>query len=167
MLSPRTWRLIQICGLCVYAPFFMSRTFWQSGWRHYGLGGGVYVHSAIVPVEMEKALRDFEWAGRFNPLSADAYNYQGKALSHLGRYEEAIGRFGATLRISPHNLTARYGRAYAYMKLGREQELVSELRRAFDIEPDLDSKVRFSEDFAHLRGEPFMGEFRSRMRDDP
>jgi tetratricopeptide (TPR) repeat protein len=142
---------------CVgWIVLWVSSQLWWAGWHHYDRGGGVNIYAPMVPSEMEEALTDFTWAGRVNPLSADAFNYQGEALTYLGRYHEALERFDLTLRFHPCNFTAHYGKAFAYLKLKDYGPMVDELHRCAGV---MNSQVRFSENFASVRHEPFMAEF--------
>ncbi|HSI11212.1 MAG TPA: hypothetical protein VK961_04180 [Chthoniobacter sp.] len=136
---------------------------WRLGWSHYKSGRGVSVTGPLVKPELEQALHYFDLLGHLAPLDVDAHIAQGNALNHLQRYEEAISRFDYTLRFHPDNLNAHYGKATALRELKRYEEMVEELRRCFEIAPELDRKVRFSEEFSQLRDEPFMSEFRPKM----
>jgi tetratricopeptide (TPR) repeat protein len=167
--NQRKWvgRTIVIGSICYLLSTTISALLFRVGFRHLKDGGAVLLNTPVDSAELEIALHWFEWAARVAPLSADAKNYQGDALLHLKRYNEALKRFDATLRLWPRSFTARYGKATAYMKLQQYDQMAAELRRCISIEPDLDSRVQFSRDFAHLRQEPFMKEFSWRMRENP
>lgn len=49
------------------------------------------------------ALYLYEFAILFNPQSADAYSQQGKALSVLDRYQEALNAYAQVIRLDPKN----------------------------------------------------------------
>lgn len=68
-----------------------------------------------------------------SPGKARAHNNLGHAYFTAGRVDEAIGEFGAALKISPLNAEAHYNLGNAYYKKRMLTEAVSEYRKAISI----------------------------------
>jgi predicted Zn-dependent protease len=67
-------------------------------------------------------LNDYEEAVRLRPGFVDAHIALGKALTTLGRPEDALLHLSEGVRLDPQNEVAHYRLAQAYRKLGRAED---------------------------------------------
>ena len=72
------------------------------------------------------------------PVVAEYFNC-GKALSDLGRNEEAIASYDKALAINPDLHEAWYSRGYALYALRRKEEAIASYEKALAIKPDDDA----------------------------
>jgi tetratricopeptide (TPR) repeat protein len=80
-----------------------------------------------------------DWGERWsesNARSAMAYYVQGRALSALKRYPEAIGAYLQTLRLDPADVNALNNLGNAYRQIGRFQDALHSYREALRVNPD-------------------------------
>jgi len=84
----------------------------------------------------QEAIREYEYALRLKPDSADAHVGLGTALVKLGRPEDAIRHWEEALRIRPDYAEAHYNLGVALQQRGRFQEAVEHYTQALRIKPD-------------------------------
>lgn len=157
-------RIMLSASLALIAAWQLYTGFlWSEAWQHYEAGGGVFVTDELNEEEMTLALQAFRKHSKYSPLSTKSRNYAGKALIELGRYEDALNEFNGSLSIRS-TFTAHYRKAYALMKLERFDEMKSSLEEANEHSKDFHSRVRFTEEFGHLRDHPAMSEFKQQFR---
>lgn len=148
--------------ICV--PVIFSVIYYDKGYQHYKKGGGVFVYEPIIPEEMEKAANYFHRSTVVFPLNLSSFVYEGQSLNHIGHYEEAIKVFDRALAVYPFSFSCHYEKAYSLMKLERYNEMVNSLKKAQRVHHNLNSWVRFDEEFRHLKDKPFMKEFEVQFR---
>ena len=68
---------------------------------------------------LEDALRDYTWALRHQPTSADAAFQRGVTLQQLGRMDEAVEDYTLVLHLEPRHAKAAYARATCNNLAGR------------------------------------------------
>jgi len=148
--------------ICV--PVIFSAIYYDKGYKHYKKGGGVFVYEPIIPEEMEKAANYFHRSTLVFPLNLSSFTHEGQSLNYIGHYEEAIKVFDRALAVYPFSFSCHYGKAYSLMELERYNEMVNSLKKAQRVHRNLNSWVRFDEEFRHLKNKPFMKEFEVQFR---
>jgi tetratricopeptide (TPR) repeat protein len=98
---------------------------------HNDLGSDLY-QAGKVP----EAIREFEYALRLNPDSADAHVALGTAVDKLGRHEDAIRHWEEALRIKPDCADAHYNLGLTSQQSGRLLEAVAHYEQALRIKPN-------------------------------
>jgi serine/threonine protein kinase/Tfp pilus assembly protein PilF len=99
-------------------------------------------HSVLAVLKFEC---DFEWAGaeqefkralELNPSSADTYDYYGRMLSALERYDEATAMVKRAQELDP--LAHRLDVATTLLRAGRYDEALQAATRAIESDPHYD-----------------------------
>jgi tetratricopeptide (TPR) repeat protein len=67
---------------------------------------------------------------------AGAHNALGIALSELGRYDEAMGRFAEGLAVRPNDASAQGHFGNTLVALGKAPEAIAHYRKAIQLEPE-------------------------------
>ena len=86
--------------------------------------------------KVQEAIREFEYALRLEPDSADAHIGLGTAMSKLGRSEDAIRHWEEALRIKPDYAEAHYNLGLTAQQSGRLPEAVEHYEQVLRIKPD-------------------------------
>jgi len=73
------------------------------------------------------------------PQFAEAWNQRAIACYRLGQYEDAANDCHQTLELNPYHFAAALGMAHCYLDLEEGQAALDCFRRAFDLNPNLDS----------------------------
>ena len=105
-----------------------------------------YILYAMLPEDGERseevihasqqALNVAELAILLNPTDADAYCYQGMALSDLERYEEAIAAYEQLIRLDPKNSTGYNNKGNALAALNRHEEAIGMYEQVLRLDPN-------------------------------
>lgn len=86
---------------------------------------------------LDELIFEMEEAIRLDPKHADALNYLGYTYAERDmRLGEAVVLIQKALEIKPQNGYYLDSLAWAYFKLGRNQEALAEMKRAVDVVPD-------------------------------
>jgi tetratricopeptide (TPR) repeat protein len=73
------------------------------------------------------------------PQFAEAWNQRAIACYRMGRYEDAANDCQQTLELNPFHFAAALGMAHCYLDLGEGMAALDCFRRAFNLNPNLDS----------------------------
>jgi tetratricopeptide (TPR) repeat protein len=73
------------------------------------------------------------------PQFAEAWNQRAIANYRMGRYEDAANDCQQTLELNPDHFAAALGMAHCYLELSECLAALDCFRRAFDLNPNLDS----------------------------
>ena len=76
------------------------------------------------------------------PQFAEAWNQRAIASYRLGRYEDAANDCHQTLELNPDHFAAALGMAHCYLDLAEGLAALDCFRRAFSLNPNLDSIQR-------------------------
>jgi tetratricopeptide (TPR) repeat protein len=82
---------------------------------------------ALIPVDLEAALRQFETARRLDPESVLVANCYGHTLDWAGNADDAIAEFDRATQIDPANPVTRVYRAHSLMRQGLFDEAIHEI----------------------------------------
>lgn len=75
---------------------------------------------AAAEGEFDKALGHIEQVLLANPKHARAWNIMGNCLDGLGRYEDALQSYDASLELDPSNADVLFNKAQTLEKMGRD-----------------------------------------------
>ncbi len=73
---------------------------------------------------------------KFNSNDAVAWNFKGRTLYNLGRYDDAIMCYDKAIGIDPDNADSWNNKGRAMYFLGRYYEAITSLNKAIEIDPD-------------------------------
>ena len=104
--------------------------------------------SFVADYEWVIAEQEFKRALELNPNSADTYDYYGRLLQALERYDEAIAMLTRAQELDP--LAHRLDVATALLRAGRNDEALRVARAATDLDPH-DSRGRATLGWAYLK----------------
>ncbi len=99
-----------------------------------------------------EAVRHYKNAILLDPDQVHYYSGIGVAYYHLKEYEFALKAFKAALKVDPNDSLATYNEACLLAKLGRPQEAVLSLNKAFSLDPNLKVVAAQDEDLTSVRG---------------
>ena len=94
------------------------------------------VRVLIQAGDMAEADRTLDRGIAVCPDAPGLHNRRAVRLTETRRYDEAIAEYRETIRLRPHEATARLELANLYLNLNRIQEGVEEVHRALVAEPD-------------------------------
>jgi len=69
------------------------------------------------------------------PNSPDLFYYTGEAYRMMGKYQDAVNKYGQALKINPYFAPAYLGRALAYEKINPKADIEGELNYAIEYDP--------------------------------
>jgi len=104
--------------------------------------------SFVADYDWVTAEREFKRALELNPNSPDAYDYYGRLLQALERYDEAIATLTRAKELDP--LAHRVDLATALLRAGRYEEALRSARPATELDPH-DSRAHATLGWAYLK----------------
>jgi tetratricopeptide (TPR) repeat protein len=90
-------------------------------------------HFLLDEPEEMKAVQELALA--FNPKCSDVYRIPGRIASRHYRFREGVEFHAKALEINPEDRAARAYYAFDLLRIGREDEGIEQLERAFDEDP--------------------------------
>ena len=82
-----------------------------------------------------------KWVNFARRLTPAAYNNWGNALSGLGRYEEALEKYGKAIELKPDLAKAYYNWGYTLNGLGKYNEAIEKYNKAIESEARLSGSL--------------------------
>lgn len=121
----------------------------------YAVGNAFAATVSINNGDVADGLKFAEEALRYDPNSIHALLEKGRAFKLMGKIEEALGVVEEALRIKQTDARALYNRACYKCILKRDaQEILSDLRKAFESMPELRTHARTDKDLEAMRSLP-------------
>ncbi len=88
-----------------------------------------------APTELDGALADCDRAIALDPGNAKAHSDRGKALTAMGRSEEALDAFDLAIALNPGDPVAHNRRGIALADLGRPEEAINAYDASIALDP--------------------------------
>lgn len=105
--------------------------------------------------EIAKALEMAEMALKYDPKSLHAYVEKARALKRMGKIKEALATVEEAVRIKPEEPRLLYNRAcYKSLLNMNSEEILKDLRTAFEALPELRDHARKDPDLESVRNLP-------------
>ncbi|RPJ20059.1 MAG: hypothetical protein EHM35_19960, partial [Planctomycetaceae bacterium] len=83
-----------------------------------------------------------------------AYYNLGTLLIKMKDYRAALEPLYEAIRINPQSSDAQYNLAVAQAHLGEKMQALDSLRKAIELQPDLDAEAERDPDFQPLQADP-------------
>lgn len=100
------------------------------------------------------AMISFTNAIALEPGRSEYYNGRGLTWMGIGRIETALSDFESATFANPDDASARYNVACALARLGRKEDALASLGKAFELDERLLAHAQSDQDLASLRSEP-------------
>lgn len=100
------------------------------------------------------AMRAFTNAITLEPGRSEYYNGRGLTWMGIGQLETALADFESATTTNPDDASARYNVACALARLGRKQDAITSLSKAFELDERLIVHAKTDQDLNALRQEP-------------
>lgn len=131
-----------------------------------GLHLGYALKAELLSEKMGRyydAMRSFTNAITLDPGRSEYYNGRGLAWMGVGRLETALSDFESATLANPDDASARYNVACALARLGRKEDALVSLGKAFELDERLLAHAINDQDLMSLRAEPM---FKSLLNGD-
>ena len=122
--------------------------------------GNVLYHTMLGNIWLEQikdyrqAVLAYENATVLDPYSSKLYAARGLAHYHLQEFEQALRMFGQARTLDISDATNFYNEACIYALMSREEEAVSALQKAIELDDRLRDHARNDTDFDKIRALP-------------
>lgn len=122
--------------------------------------GNVFYHTLLGDVWTEyvrdhrQAVVAYENAIVLDPHSGNLYNALGLVHYRLQEFEQALQTFARAKSMNVSNASIFYNEACVYALLSRNEEAVSSLRKAIELDASLKDHARTDTDFDKIRAMP-------------
>jgi Flp pilus assembly protein TadD len=94
------------------------------------------LESALYAGSADEVIHHCRHILQFYPKNVAAYRFLGRALLYNARYEESSAALRRVLSVAPDDYSAHFGLSESYDRLGRGDESIWHLERAFEQQPN-------------------------------
>jgi tetratricopeptide (TPR) repeat protein len=103
----------------------------------------------------EEALKSFTKLAELEPNNWEPWNFRGKILVGLKRYDDAIKSYDKVVELGPHEWgSSFYDRACAYAGKGDKINALADLKTAIQLQSSLKAEAAKEDLFSSLRDDP-------------
>jgi Flp pilus assembly protein TadD len=103
----------------------------DSAFVHRAFGGALFNRQSV-----DKALKEFLLAAKFNPNDAEAHMCLGASYSRMGMLDKAVEHYNLSLLLKPVNWEVNYGLGVTYINMGRVDEGIEQLETSLRLKSD-------------------------------